>query len=230
MKKILLILCLVTLVCVAGCKKTEQIPTETLPMDAVEFLAPTEIITPMEKWDKPEVLTVMQWGTYSGAYVEDGSHRTVEKVACILVKNATEQYLDYGEVKATVGDKTCSFVVTGLPAGACAWVAEASAQTMEAGEEFVYLEQTVSQLRDLPQTEGIEVLCLNGEIRVTNNSKKDYSEIRVYYKQLNSDGNYLGGITYTVTAGAVEKGQTMQITAGHSTETDCAVVRVDCTE
>lgn len=230
MKTILLIGCFITLLCLSGCKKSEQTPTEILSPDAVEFLTPTEILTPTEKWEKPEALAVLQWGTYSGAYVEDGSRDAVEKVACILVKNTTEQYLDYGEVKATVGEKTCKFVVTGLPGGASAWVAEEQVQTMEEGEEFTYLEQTVSQLRDLPQAEGIEILFLNGELQVTNNSDEDYSEIRVYYKQLHSDGNYLGGITYTVTTGVVEKGQTVQVTAGHSAEMSCAVVRVDTTE
>ena len=117
MKKILLIWCLVTILCLWGCKKKEQIPTETLPMDAVEFHIPTETVAPTEEWVKPESLAVLQWGTYTGPYVEDGSGRAVEKVACILVRNTTEQYLDYGEVKATVGEKNCSFVVTGLPAG-----------------------------------------------------------------------------------------------------------------
>ncbi len=240
MKKLIWICSVVVLLlCLTACKSKDvppteteetEIPVETLPLDDFEILAPTEAVETTSEPEKGETLAVLEWGSYNGVFVEDGSDRSVEMVPCLLIRNTTEQYLDYGVVNATIGEKNCSFVVTGLPSGGAAWVLEETGQTMESGEAFTYVDQTVSQLRELPKEDRIEVQFLNGELQVTNHSDVGFSEIRVYYKQLHSDGNYLGGITYTTKGQALEPGQTLTLTAGHSTESSSVLVRVDCTE
>ena len=238
MKKIICICILLGLLLLTACKNKEvlptetevaEVPTQTLPLDDLEILAPTEEIPTVT--EKPDTLAVLEWGAYSGLFVEDGSDRTVEKVACLLIQNTTDQYVDYGIIEATFGEKNCRFVVTGLPGGSAAWVAEEGAQTVDSNDDFTYVDQSVSQLRELTDEEGIEVRFLNGELQVTNSAHVKYSQIRVYYKLLHHDGNFLGGITYTTaTTEALEPGQTVTLTAGHSSESGCAVVRVDGTE
>ncbi len=239
MKKLVLFCCLAFILCLAACKTKEDsptqpeetpVPTQTLPLDDLEILAPTETEAPATEPKPDEVLAIVDWGTYSGVYLEDGSDRNVENVPCLLIQNTTDRYLDYGVVYATVGDRDCSFVVTGLPGGRAAWVIEEKAQTMESGDTFSYGSQTVSQLRDLPTEERVTVSFQDGQIQVSNVSDTAFSGIRVYYKLLRSDGHYLGGITYTTGGQAIQPGQTVTLTAGHSSQSGCVLVRVDCTE
>ncbi len=239
MKKIVCICFLITILCLTACKSpspspTEtgetEIPTATLPPEAIDIFAPTEESVATTEPEEKAVLTVLERGTYSGVFTEDGSDRTVEKIPCLLIHNTTDQYLDYGVINAMIGEKNCRFVVTGIPGGSATWVMEETGQTMEAHETFTYIDQSVSQLRDLPKEERVQIRFLNGEIQATNLSDVAFSEIRIYYKRLHSDGNYLGGITYTTKGQDLQPGQTITLTAGHSTESDCAVVRVDCVE
>lgn len=239
MKKLVAIFCIaVLLLTFTACKNRntetetedpEQL-TETLYLDDVEILVPTDTVEPTSETEAPDTLSVVQWGSYSGYFVEDGSDREVENIPCLLVHNTTDQYLDYGVINAVIGGVDCSFVVTGLPGGDTAWVMEEQGQTIETMDSYTYTGQTLSQLKDLPTEDRVQVRFLNGELEVTNTSDVTFSEIRVYYKLLNSDGYYLGGITYTTKGESLEPGQTMTLAAGHSTENGCALVRVDCTE
>lgn len=235
MKKLILFCCILSLLCFTACKNKEVTEeteplTETLYLDGVDILVPTEEEEPTLETEKLETLSVLEWGTYSGLFVEDGSDEAVENVICLLIGNTTDQYLDYGVVKATVGDRECSFVVSGLPGGAATWVLEESRQTMTSVETFSYVGQTVSQLKDQPENTDIDVTFLNGEAQVTNNSDKTYSQVRLYYKHLHTDGNYFGGICYTTVGENIAPGQTMTLPAGHSTENGCSLVRVEVVE
>lgn len=206
--------------------------TATLPLDDLEIYAPTEgESSDSTEAQEMQILAVLDIGRYDGMFVEDGSDDAVEDVACILVQNTTEQYLDYGVISAAVGGKDCSFVVTGLPGGACAWVLEKDRCVMDANGVYEYKDDSVSQLRDVSkEDERVKVELRDGKIVVSNLSGTDLSSVRIYYKRIHDDGNFLGGITYTTAAENLKAGESTELTAGHSTETGCAVVRLDITE
>ena len=231
---LLMLLCLTT-----ACKNNDVTPTETeeltipgetLPLDDLQILVPTETIETTSEPEKNEALAVLECGTYNGIFVEDGLDQQVEQVPCLLIQNTTDAYIDYGVVNATIGETSCTFVVTGLPGGSAAWVLEQNGQRIASMETYTYIGQTVSQPIDCTVDDRIDVQFSNGEIRMTNCSDSSFAEVRVYYKLLHSDGNYLGGITYTTKAEGLEPGQTATLTAGHSSESGCVLVRVDCTE
>ena len=236
----LMILCLVLLV---GCGKNGEAETTvngapetevlTLGEENVEIYAPTvgtgsETTAPTEE---RHLLVMESQGRITGRYLEDGSDDAVENVACALIRNTGDRYLDYGVVKAVAGDREYSFLVTGLPGGDAVWVMEQNRQTLEEGSTLTFLEEQVSQLREVEsQDQRITVDLLEGKVSVTNVSDKALASVRIYYKQVHKDGNFLGGITYTCVTETIEAGATVEVTGGHSRAEGCAVVRLDVTE
>ena len=205
---------------------------ETLPLDDLMIYESTGESSSEDSVEKENrTLSVLKVGRYSGLFVEDGSDEEAENVACLLVHNTTDQYLDYGEIRATIGETECCFVVTGLPGGAVVWVMEKDRCAMELDDGYQYIGETLSPLKDLSTEDSrVQVEFLKGKIAVTNLSDKDLSSVRVYYKRLHSDGYLLGGITYTTAIEGLKAGERAELTAGHSTETNCRVVRLDVTE
>ncbi len=235
-------LMVLSLMLLAGCgKKTPdettagpEIETEvvTLGEEDVEILAPTLGEEPSTApGEKDSVLELREYGSFSGAYLEDGSDETVEGVACALIRNCGDGYLDYGTVKATAGEEEYNFVVTGLPGGDSVWVMERDRRTLQEGVALTFVSEEVSPLRQVSSSDArVSVDLLDGKVAVTNHSDKTLSSVRIYYKQVHSDGNFLGGITYTCVTKAVAPGATAEITGGHSRARGCAVVRIDVEE
>ena len=69
-------------------------------------------------------LKCLQFSSYTGQFVEDGTDEPVAGVAAMLVTNPTAQFLDLATVTYKVGDTTATFEITGLPPGGTAWVLE----------------------------------------------------------------------------------------------------------
>ncbi len=237
MKRMLSLILVLSLLLVVGCNDKEDKETtvatvvNTLGMDDIELLFPTSEPESTAPTEKRKLLEIVQQGRLSGAFLEDGSDETVENVACALIRNTAEQYLDYGEVTATVGETVYRFVVTGLPGGASVWVMEKDRKTLADGTSFAFQSEQVSQLRDaLPTDDRVEIRLLDGKLSVSNVSDVPLSSVRIYYKQVHGDGNFLGGITYTCVAENLGAGESVELTAGHSRAQNCAVVRVDVTQ
>ena len=242
MRKLLWLVPALCLVILVGCRgKTApetttrgnyETQSATLGEEDIAILASTlgeeESTAPYEKGS---LLEILQQGSLSGHFIEDGSDEPVENVACALIRNNGDWYLDYGLVTAEAGNEIYHFVVTGLPGGDGVWVMERDRKTVEAGTVFTFAEEQVSQLRKVcAEDERVNIDLLDGKVSVTNTGEKALASVRIYYKQVHSDGNYLGGITYTCVAEAVEPGATVEVPGGHSRARGCAVVRVDITE
>lgn len=244
MKKVIWICAILSILLLVGCGKKDKNPTEsetteetdlvmdeTLPLDNFEFYVEPEDMTEVTVTEPASVLAVVKVARYSGLYVEDGSDETVENVACILVENTTEEYLDYGVVSAVICGKECSFTVTGLPAGRCSWVLESNRITVEGNVDYTYVDELVSPLREVvTEDERIAVELKESAIVISNISEKDLASVRVYYKTLREDGYFLGGITYTVLAEGLKAGESRELTAGHCLPEGSMIVRVDIGE
>lgn len=75
-------------------------------------------------------------------------------------------------------------------------------------------------------SEGMTITMGDGVMSAENTSGVDYSNVYVYYRQMHTDGNYLGGITYRVTFGDLPPNTPMTTTAGHCSPNNCQIVKV----
>ena len=243
MKRFLLWILVLGLILTVGCGNRDEnsdpgeAETFTLGDEDIDIQAPIAEATEVESeestapTEKKTLLKMEEQGSMTGPYLEDGSDNHVENVACVLIRNTGDGYLDYGVVKAVAGGEEFTFVVTGLPEGDGVWVMEKDRKAFPQGATLELTEELISQERDVMATDDrITVDLLDGKISITNVGHRPLTSVRIYYKSVHEDGNLLGGITYTSTAENIGAGATMEITGGHSRATGCVVVRVDVVE
>ncbi len=192
-------------------------PTPTNPPAPTE---PEVILIPPE-------LVYSQFGRYTGVYVEDGSDELVENVAIVLITNPTNQFLEYAQTEFEVGGKRAVFVVRGLPAGASAWVMDANRLTVPAGSVYNLVNESTS-FGSNSNMDAVKLTLGNGAISAENTSDKTLNNVYVYYRQVHTDGYFLGGICYRVAFGALEPNAPMTATAGHCIPERAAVVKITC--
>ena len=63
-------------------------------------------------------------------------------------------------------------------------------------------------------------------LTATNKTDKTLEDVVVYYRVMHTDGNYLGGVTYTANFDTLEPGESTEVLAGHYSADDSEVVRV----
>lgn len=157
-----------------------------------------------------------EFSAYSGPFVEDGTNEQVENVMAVLIENRSDEFLDAATVVYNVGDDTATFVLTGLPAGESVWVLERSRRVLEAGMKFEFVSCDSSFRNDIiEKTDKLEVITEDNAITVTNKSSKALQNVCVYYKTRNSDGNFLGGITYMLGFDNMSSGETAEKQSAH---------------
>lgn len=172
-------------------------------------------------------ITCDSFGRFSGQYVEDGRDELVESVAAILVTNRSNEYLEYATLTFDIDGEGANFIVTGLPAGASAWVLEAGKLAIVSGADFTYQDCVSSFREDIVVSSDKIALKADGNmLTATNTSSETLKNVVVYYRVLHTDGNYLGGITYTANFDTLEPGASTEVLAGHYSADDCEVVRV----
>ncbi len=164
-------------------------------------------------------LYCLEFTRYNGAFVEDGQNEQVENVAAVLIENRAQWYLDYAKVTYYVGDKIATFNVTGLPAGEKAWVLEAEKMQIVGEPNFVFLDCESTFRKDaVLSTKLLSVETEDNVLTVTNKANKPLQNVCVYYKNVNSDGNYLGGITYMISFDTLNAGESAQKYSAHFSE------------
>lgn len=171
-------------------------------------------------------LECLEYSSYSGVFPEDGSYRSVENVAAMLIRNGTGQYLDRAVVKCNIAGQEGVFEVTGIPPGGTVWVMEKTGMTVAEGDTFAAVNTGEYSFRAdaVMDTDKVSVTARNGKLHVTNESDKPLPELCLYYKDKHSDGNYFGGITYRKECGTLQPGQTVKVEAPHFTK-DSQIVR-----
>ncbi len=154
-------------------------------------------------------LICLEYSRYTGAFPEDGSGRQVENVAAMLVRNSSDQFLDFATVKCRVGTQIGTFQVTGLPPGGTAWVLEQTGMSLSEGEEFAAFECEDYYFREesVITTDKLSVETDGNTLTVTNESDKTLENVCVYYKTVFEDGFYFGGISYMLEFGELAPGE-----------------------
>lgn len=175
-------------------------------------------------------MTVTDIGSYTGAYVEDGTNEVVSGVMMAVVTNSGDQTIQYAQFQLTDGEKTAAFSLSTLPPGESVVVLEQSRMGYAAG-----LTQAVVQNVALFQTEPtlcedkIKIQALDGVLNITNISGEDITgNVIIYYKNSSADMLY-GGITYRVViSGGMKAGEIKQGTANHFSTSGSRVMFVTC--
>ena len=107
---------------------------------------------------------------------------------------------------------------------------EKNAQTLSYNEKIlqireenkVFFEQKLSL-----ESENFEITPLNSVFNIKNISNKNFSsDVYVYFKKTDADGNFFGGITFRSNAGKLKTGEFKQIPASHFTQEDSEVLFV----
>ena len=173
-------------------------------------------------------ITCDSFGRYTGQYVEDGRDELVESVATVLITNRSDEYLEYATLTFDVDGSAANFIVTGLPSGASAWVMDAGKLAIKSGASFTY-QDCVSDFRSDVNASSDEVgLKADGNmLTATNKTDKTLEDVVVYYRVMHTDGNYLGGVTYTANFDTLEPGESTEVLAGHYSAENSEVVRVN---
>lgn len=223
---VLLCLCIALL---SGCSTAKKPQSETQPQTqstvSYGFKFPAEVY---------EGITVEDCFLYSGEYVEDGSFEPCENVAAIRLKNSTEADIQLMRVYVRTNSNEFFFEVTTLVAGATVIVQEQSKKTMAQDEKII-------EIRCENKVDFTERVSLMPELFIVQGNPKTIniknisgtaidSEISIFYKKKDADGNYLGGITFRTRTDGLGAGAIKQLPATNFDPADSEVLFVDYAE
>lgn len=229
---LLLAVTLLRILSLTGMQSAADIPSEATSETARSATQPIRIQVPGEvSIDLGRGLRITDVGSYTGVYMEDGSDDIVSDILMIVVKNESDEALQYAGITLTTGERTAEFAVSTLPAGESALLLEQSRQQYAAEEDYaaqahevVFFDAPLSLCED-----QVELEALEGAINVTNVSGQDIEgDVVVYYKNRSAD-LYYGGITYRARIqGGLAAGEIKQIMTDHFSAAGCEVLFVTC--
>lgn len=172
-------------------------------------------------------LRLLYAGSYTGAYVEDGTDETAENVMALIVENIGSDIIEYARVELQCGEDTLCFDISGLPAtGKCFVLAKERAAY---SADMTVSEVTCSQLALLGDRAVLDfsgefaLYPSDGVLNLQNISGKEMnSEVYLCYKNYR-DGLFWGGITYRAAFGSFAVDEIVQSIQPHYTE-DASVI------
>lgn len=173
-------------------------------------------------------LIIEKIGQYSGQFLESGKDEEVEKIFAIIVKNKSNDMLQYGQLRFKVGEEDAEFVVTNLPAGKSALVLEFNKKSFSKTNDITYEGASTSYIdNDTMNKDKFKVTSDNTKLKLKNLTSNKYSTIYVYYKNVDEDGSYLGGITYRTKFENVGANSTVSSDTEHYLEGASEIIMID---
>ena len=177
-------------------------------------------------------LEVIDVGSYTGVYMEDGTDELVSKVLMIKLINNSDDTVEYAKFTMNVDGKTAEFTVSTLKPRETIVLLEKNRMeyddTVDYSEMQVVCENLAVFKEPLSaQEDKLKIQILDGAINVTNISNEDIQgQISIYYKN-KAAGIYYGGITYRITLeNGLKAGEIRQLMASHFSETGSEIVFV----
>lgn len=187
--------------------QTEQTPDETSTSSTVELQCSYDIdgFTPLPGAPIGAIsdeLELLYAGTYSGAYMEDGTDEQVTDVLALIVENKGSATIEYAQLCLMCDEKPVYFSVTALPATGKVFVLaqDRAAYTteMRLGALTCTQSAALSDRAVLDFGGEFRLYPSDGVLNLQNISQKDIAgDVSLYFKNYR-DGLFWGGITYRV--------------------------------
>lgn len=202
---------------------------ESLDIDKIEsFKQGNGIDLPYTVGTTPIVIENI--GQYSGVFVEDGSNISVDNVLSVIVKNNSDEMIQYGEFELKNSDgEVAVFKVSNLPPKTSALVCESTGK-IKYKEECKY-EVTDSIHASLNETsllnDKLDIKKENNKLTITNKTEDNLGTVYVYYKYKQDGGAYLGGITYRTKFENVTSKATIEADTAHFNVNTSEIIMVD---
>lgn len=168
---------------------------------------------------------------YNGEFPEDGSFKVENEVFALRVANKSDKDIQLVRIYVVTDQKECLFEITTLPSQKTVTVLEKNAQTIYENEKILEIreENKVLFANKLSlNADKFSITPLDKVINIKNISTNDISsDVYVYFKRIDADGDYFGGITFRSNAGELKAGEFKQIPATHLIKENSEVLFVD---
>ncbi len=223
-KRILSVLLVMTFIFLSGCasnpQKNDGTVTEKNSFHEAELPAVLS-----------KDLEITEAFLYDGVFPEDGSFKNVNDVFALKVVNNSSKDLQLVRIYVTTDQKECLFEISTLPSKKAVTVLEKNAQSLSDGEKIlqireknkIFFEQKLSL-----ESEKLQITELEKVFNIKNISNEDFSsDVCIYFKKTDADGDLFGGITFRSNAGELKKGEFKQIPASHFSKENSEVLFVD---
>ena len=176
-------------------------------------------------------MEILSIGQYSGKFLEDGSDTDKENILAIVVKNTSDQVIDYGEITMKISGKsgTLKFKVTNLKPGASALVMESSGEIeFNTQDRYIYVGSNSNTIKSTSLKEDEVAITTKGnKITVENLTDKNINKVYVYYKTVSPGNCYLGGVTYRLKLQNVRSGKSVSAESRHFSNLSSEIIKVE---
>ena len=174
-------------------------------------------------------MEIQSVGQYTGPFIEDGSDTPSANILSLVVKNNSDEMLQYGEIHMNVNNNTAIFKLSNLPAKTSALVIESTGNIeFSKDNTYEFVDSMYASISDVSLMEDkIEVNGGDNEITIKNISGEDLGTVYVYYKYIQEGGAYLGGITYRTKFENVTAGAEISEKTSHYSKTTSEILMVD---
>ena len=176
-------------------------------------------------------MEILSIGQYSGKFLEDGSDTDKENILAIVVKNTSDQVIDYGEITMKISGKSgiLKFKVTNLKPGASALVMESSGEVeFNTQDRYIYVGSNSNTIKTISLKEDkIAITTKGNKITVENLTDKNINKVYVYYKTVSPGNCYLGGVTYRLKLQNVRSGKSVSAESRHFSNLSSEIIKVE---
>lgn len=176
-------------------------------------------------------IEILSIGKYEGEFVEDGSDTKKENVLAMVVRNISDEVIDYCEMifKIRGTSKRVNFKITNLKPGASTLVMESTGEVgFNENNTYIYLDSINNTVESMSLMESqLKITTEDKKITIENISQEDLNTVYVYYKTISNGGTYLGGITYRAKFNNVKPGKNIIADTLHFSRENSEIVKVE---
>lgn len=166
---------------------------------------------------------------YDGDFLEDGSENTSKSIIGIIVKNTSDGFIQYGNLKLKdSNNEELEFEFSSIPSNSSIIVLEKSNKLFNENNSYTYSDNIVAEIESISLMEDqVKIDSTDGIIELQNISGKNISVAYVYYKQKIFTQDLPGSITYRIKLENIKSGESAGGIANHYSIDDSDIIMVD---